>query len=253
MLRELNETPGEQVVGFVDDDPRLWGRRLQGVRVAGGIDDLERILARREPDAVLVTIPDAPRERLDAVVARAPRGRIVPVRAPRDRPRPGRRPGSDGRVNGRSAAAARRPRPPPSSGRRGTDVARPRARGRAARHGLLLGLPDLRVPGLGAQDAVALLGRDRVTQISRAIAATGHPAIRGEPHAFDTLYTYLIAPVWWIHSTAHGLRVVKYIGVLVMTAVDLPDVRARADARPAPARWSRRRSRRRRRRSPTRR
>ena len=33
-LRELRETPGEQVVGFVDDDPRLHRRRLLGVRVA---------------------------------------------------------------------------------------------------------------------------------------------------------------------------------------------------------------------------
>ncbi|MDQ5822004.1 MAG: hypothetical protein M3540_11240, partial [Actinomycetota bacterium] len=31
--------------------------------------DLERVIARVEPDAVLVTIPDAPRERLDAIVA----------------------------------------------------------------------------------------------------------------------------------------------------------------------------------------
>ncbi len=69
LLRELNETPGEQVVGFVDDDPRLWNRRLQGVRVAGGITDLERILADTQPDTVLVTIPGAPRERLDAVVS----------------------------------------------------------------------------------------------------------------------------------------------------------------------------------------
>src|SRR5207247_10427306 len=26
--RELRETPGERIVGFVDDDPRLWRRRL---------------------------------------------------------------------------------------------------------------------------------------------------------------------------------------------------------------------------------
>jgi UDP-GlcNAc:undecaprenyl-phosphate GlcNAc-1-phosphate transferase len=69
LLRELRETPGEQVVGFVDDDPRLRRRRLQGVPVLGGIDEIERILASSRPDAVLVTIPAAPRDRLDALVA----------------------------------------------------------------------------------------------------------------------------------------------------------------------------------------
>jgi UDP-GlcNAc:undecaprenyl-phosphate GlcNAc-1-phosphate transferase len=68
LLRELRETPGRVVVGFVDDDPRLRRRRLQGVTVLGSIDELDVVLAAAGPDAVLVTIPDAPRERLDAVV-----------------------------------------------------------------------------------------------------------------------------------------------------------------------------------------
>ena len=69
LLRELRETPGEQVVGFVDDDQRLRRRRLQGVPVLGGTDDIARVLQRVQPDVVLVTIPDAERDRLDAVVA----------------------------------------------------------------------------------------------------------------------------------------------------------------------------------------
>jgi FlaA1/EpsC-like NDP-sugar epimerase len=68
LLRELRETPGEHVVGFVDDDPRLRRRRLQGVPVLGGADEIESILVTARPDLVLVTIPDAPRERLDFVV-----------------------------------------------------------------------------------------------------------------------------------------------------------------------------------------
>jgi len=68
LLRELRETPGEVVVGFVDDDPRLRGRRLQGVPVLGGIDDMGRILGSTHPETVLVTIPDAGRERLDTLV-----------------------------------------------------------------------------------------------------------------------------------------------------------------------------------------
>jgi UDP-GlcNAc:undecaprenyl-phosphate GlcNAc-1-phosphate transferase len=68
LLRELRETPGERVVGFVDDDPRLIRRRLLGTPVRGGTLDMERILAATHPDTVLVTIPHAPAERLDAVV-----------------------------------------------------------------------------------------------------------------------------------------------------------------------------------------
>ena len=68
LLRELRETPGEVVVGFVDDDARLRSRRLQGVAVLGGAHEIERILGSARPETVLVTIPDAPRERLDMVV-----------------------------------------------------------------------------------------------------------------------------------------------------------------------------------------
>ena len=44
------------------------------------------------------------------------------------------------------------------------------------------------------------------SQLSRAIASTGHAARRGEPHSFESLYSFLIAPAWWIHSTAGRLR-----------------------------------------------
>ncbi len=79
LVRELRETPGEQVVGFVDDDPRLRRRRLLGVPVHGGSTEIERILAATRPDTVLVTIPQAPPDRLDAVV-RACAAADVPCR-----------------------------------------------------------------------------------------------------------------------------------------------------------------------------
>jgi hypothetical protein len=60
------------------------------------------------------------------------------------------------------------------------------------------------------------------TDLSRAIAATGHPALRGEPHGFETLYAYLIAPVWWLHSTSAAYALAKYIGVAVMSASLFP-------------------------------
>jgi UDP-GlcNAc:undecaprenyl-phosphate/decaprenyl-phosphate GlcNAc-1-phosphate transferase len=68
LLRELRETPGEHVVAFVDDDLRLRGRRLQGVPVLGGSESIARVLGAARPDTVLVTIPTAPHDRLDAIV-----------------------------------------------------------------------------------------------------------------------------------------------------------------------------------------
>jgi UDP-GlcNAc:undecaprenyl-phosphate GlcNAc-1-phosphate transferase len=68
LLRELRETPGERVIGFVDDDAGLRGRRLNGVRVLAGTGDVGSLLERQRPDVVLVTIPSARRELLDAVV-----------------------------------------------------------------------------------------------------------------------------------------------------------------------------------------
>jgi UDP-GlcNAc:undecaprenyl-phosphate GlcNAc-1-phosphate transferase len=67
--RELRETPGERVLGFVDDNPRLRRRRLQGLPVRGSLAEMDRILDRLHPDVVLVTIPDADRARLDTVLA----------------------------------------------------------------------------------------------------------------------------------------------------------------------------------------
>jgi UDP-GlcNAc:undecaprenyl-phosphate GlcNAc-1-phosphate transferase len=68
LMRELRETSGERVLGFVDDNPHLRRRRVHSIPVVGGTHELPRILQRLEPDIVLVTIPDAPRERLDEIV-----------------------------------------------------------------------------------------------------------------------------------------------------------------------------------------
>jgi len=68
LLRELRETPGERVVGFVDDAPSLRGRRLNGVKIVATLASIEVALARFEPNVVFVTIPGAPREQLDGVV-----------------------------------------------------------------------------------------------------------------------------------------------------------------------------------------
>ena len=69
LLRELRETPGQRVIGFADDAPALRGRRLNGAKVVATLESVESALERYAPDVVFVTIPEAPRERLDKVVA----------------------------------------------------------------------------------------------------------------------------------------------------------------------------------------
>jgi hypothetical protein len=60
------------------------------------------------------------------------------------------------------------------------------------------------------------------TQISRAINATGHPARRGQPINFKSLYAYLIAPFWWIHSTTAAYAAIKYANAVVMSLAAVP-------------------------------
>lgn len=59
-------------------------------------------------------------------------------------------------------------------------------------------------------------------QISRAIAETGESARRGTPYGFKTLYSFVVAPAWWIDDTASAYEAAKFIGVLVMTATIFP-------------------------------
>lgn len=61
-----------------------------------------------------------------------------------------------------------------------------------------------------------------MTQLSRAIADTGHAAERGAPMRAHSLYNYLIAPVWLIQHVPTAYAGVKYLDVLVMTAAVFP-------------------------------
>ena len=61
-----------------------------------------------------------------------------------------------------------------------------------------------------------------LTQLSRAIAETGHAARRGDPHSFDTLWTYVMAPAWRIHDVHTAYATVKYVAVLIMMCTTFP-------------------------------
>jgi hypothetical protein len=58
-------------------------------------------------------------------------------------------------------------------------------------------------------------------QISRGIAADGIPSRRGEPSGFGSLYTFLVAPAWWLDPEP-AWETAKLIGVLVMTSAIFP-------------------------------
>jgi hypothetical protein len=59
-------------------------------------------------------------------------------------------------------------------------------------------------------------------QLSRAIAETGKAARRGESVSFESLYAYLIAPVWWLHDTNAAYGTAKAIGIAAMAAAIFP-------------------------------
>jgi UDP-GlcNAc:undecaprenyl-phosphate GlcNAc-1-phosphate transferase len=76
LAREVRETPGRRVVGFVDDNPAIHGRRIAGTRVLGPLRDAARIVGQASPTEVVITIGDAPDERLQAVIAACEAARV---------------------------------------------------------------------------------------------------------------------------------------------------------------------------------
>jgi UDP-GlcNAc:undecaprenyl-phosphate GlcNAc-1-phosphate transferase len=92
LARELRETGGHRIVGFLDDNEALRRRRVVGVLVRGGLADAGRVLTTLRADEVLVTVPDAGPERLAAVAAaarehgveyRVVRREVLPAEPPR--------------------------------------------------------------------------------------------------------------------------------------------------------------------------
>src|ERR1700710_1909042 len=82
LLREIMRNPelGYRPVGFIDDDPRKQGARVdRGLEVLGTTRDLGRVLDDVEPAEVLIAIPSAPGALRGKVVS-ACRDRGVPVR-----------------------------------------------------------------------------------------------------------------------------------------------------------------------------
>ncbi|MFQ5669577.1 MAG: hypothetical protein ACE5HD_03530 [Acidobacteriota bacterium] len=67
-LREIRRNPalGYQTVGFLDDDPDKWGRRIQGARILGGRDMIAN-LSSEGIDEILIAIPSLPQDQQAAL------------------------------------------------------------------------------------------------------------------------------------------------------------------------------------------
>jgi FlaA1/EpsC-like NDP-sugar epimerase len=72
---ELHNRPDLRMraIGFVDDDPRKWGRRIVGLDVLGGSEDLETLVREFDIDEVVITIAEASGAAIRELVDRAER------------------------------------------------------------------------------------------------------------------------------------------------------------------------------------
>ena len=86
VVHDLRGSDDILVVGFLDDNPRLRRRRVQGVPVLGAIGDAAAALETTRADELVVTIPGAPASQLDAL-DRACDAAGVPHRILRERSR----------------------------------------------------------------------------------------------------------------------------------------------------------------------
>ncbi|NIP77680.1 MAG: polysaccharide biosynthesis protein, partial [Gemmatimonadetes bacterium] len=70
LVRQLQHDArqGVEVVGLVDDDPRLRGRRIHGVPVVGPTRDLVDLVARHGADLVIIAIASATAEQMRRIV-----------------------------------------------------------------------------------------------------------------------------------------------------------------------------------------
>ncbi|HZO41843.1 MAG TPA: nucleoside-diphosphate sugar epimerase/dehydratase [Methylomirabilota bacterium] len=70
IVRDMRQNPlhGYEPIGFFDDDPNKRGRRIHGVKVLGGRDQIARIMDEKRPDAVVLALPPVGAQVVRAIV-----------------------------------------------------------------------------------------------------------------------------------------------------------------------------------------
>jgi Undecaprenyl-phosphate galactose phosphotransferase WbaP len=70
IVRALRKEPnyGYEVIGFVDDDPRKCGQRIEGIKIHRGIDRAFNYINRCNLEDVFIAMPGAGKERLQGLV-----------------------------------------------------------------------------------------------------------------------------------------------------------------------------------------
>jgi len=81
VVREMQRNPNSTLhpAGFVDDDPAKQHQEIHGVRVAGTLNDLEKVIGAKNIDEVIIAIPSAPGQ-VVRKVAEVCRGQNIPFR-----------------------------------------------------------------------------------------------------------------------------------------------------------------------------
>lgn len=59
-------------------------------------------------------------------------------------------------------------------------------------------------------------------ELSRGVAHTGRPELRSHPAAMHSLYTYFLAPAWWLGATGRAYAAAKYLNVAAVAASLFP-------------------------------
>jgi len=68
-LRDLRSDGRYETVGLLDDDPQLKGRRIQGIKVLGRIDQLSEIARATAADLCVIALPSGQTQALQRVVS----------------------------------------------------------------------------------------------------------------------------------------------------------------------------------------
>jgi len=71
VVRDLNRNPERthEAIAFVDDDASKIGKDVQGIRVAGGCDDLPHLCERWNIDLILIAVPSATDRQMQRIVS----------------------------------------------------------------------------------------------------------------------------------------------------------------------------------------